>query len=277
MANQPLPSRPWPILGSVRPVAPPPAPEAQPQLPAPRRPIFRPTFGQAFRPTTRPPPQPLTAATAAPPFWVGNVSSVPSNPKLIYWNPLQIKPPSPLPSALTLPPARAKSTHEPIEQKILQKPNPPFKLSNGVLGDTAKPSIFPNYEKRELTKDMESKDHKGNHKKADSEDASMEVITVAGDNKGAIMELSLASSNKLGSDTSGNYEEKSKKMDKTENKMGTPSPPMSAFVNSNVQAINNSILFNTSLTHHDPGVHVFFSGGGGRGLHLKDCGDGQNN
>ena len=66
-------------------------------------------------------------------------------------------------------------------------------------------------------------------------------------------------------------------MDKTENKMGTPSPPMSAFVNSNVQAVNNSILFNTSLTHHDPGVHVFFSDGGGRGLHLKDCGDGQNN
>ncbi|RVW95433.1 hypothetical protein CK203_028711 [Vitis vinifera] len=61
---------------------------------------------------------------------------------------------------------------------LIEKPNPPFKPSNGRLqkdvGDTAKPSSVLNYEKLEKTKDMESKDHKG-------------------DNKGAIMRLSPAS------------------------------------------------------------------------------------
>ena len=144
----------------------------------PLRLFFRPRFGQAFRPTTppqQPPPQPPTAATAALPFRVGNVSSVPSNPSQNTTPPSEkIKPPSPSPSSLTLPPAHVKSTPDPIERNIMliEKPNPPFKPSNGRLqkdvGDTAKPSSVPDYEKLEKTKDMESKDHKGNHKKAHS-------------------------------------------------------------------------------------------------------------
>ncbi|XP_034709789.1 mucin-2-like [Vitis riparia] len=278
MANQPPPSRPWLILGSMRPVATPPAPaeasqaqpQAQPQPPAPR-PIFRPTFGQAFRPTTQPqqpPPQPPTAATAAPPFRVGNVSSVPSNPSQKTTPPSEkIKPTSPPPLALTLPPAYVKSTPEPIEQKTMtiEKPNPPFKPSNGGLqkdvGDTVKPSSVLDYEKIEKTKDMESKDHEGNHKKAHSKDNSMKITTIAGDNKGAIMELNPASKKH---DPQGNS-----------NTMATPSPLLNIFMNSNVQAVNNSILVNASCTNHEPGVHVFFSRGGGRGLHLKDYGDGQ--
>ena len=278
MANQPLPSRPWLILGSLRPVAPPPAPEAQPhaqpqpQPPVPR-PIFRPTFGQALKSSTQPqqlPPQPQTAATAAPPFQVGNVSSVPSYASQKTTPPSEkIKPPSPPPSALTLPSAHVKSTPEPIEQKtmLIEKPNPPFKPSNGGLqkdvGDTAKPSSVPDYEKLEKTKDMESKDHKGNHKKAHSRDNGMKIITISGNNKGAIMKLNPASKKH---DPQGNS-----------NTMATPSPLMHVFMNSNVQAVNNSMLVNTSCTSHDPVVHVFFSRGGGRGLHLKDIGEEQNN
>ena len=298
MANQPLPSRPWFILGSMRPVAPPPAPDAQPQPqaqpPAPR-PIFRPTFGQAFKPSTQPqqpPPPPPPAATAAPVFRVGNISSVPSYPSEKTTLPSEkIKTPAPPPSPLTMPPAHVKFTPEPIEQKtmLIGKPIPPLKPSNGGLqkdvGDTAKPSFGPDYEKREKTKDMETKDHKGNHKKAHSKDDSMKIITIVGDNKGAIMELSLASKkhdpegdsntliktnpktswgSKLGSDDSSSVKEESERMEKIQNKMGTPSSPMNAFMNSNVQAVNNSILFNTSCTSHDPGVRVFFSHGDGQ-------------
>jgi hypothetical protein len=34
---------------------------------------------------------------------------------------------------------------------------------------------------------------------------------------------------------------------------------MNAFMNSNVQSIHNSILYISSLTHHDPGVHLALS------------------
>ncbi|RVW95420.1 hypothetical protein VitviT2T_023686 [Vitis vinifera] len=212
----------------------------------------------------------------------------------------KVKPHAPPPSPLTLPPAQPKPAPEPIEQKtvVIEKPKSPFRPSIGGLqsnvGDSVKPSIVPGYEKSEPG----TKDQKVNLKKADSEDASLKIITLAGDNTGAVMELSPArkkpdpegNSNplvkktdlktwlgtKLGSDASSSDEEKSKKKDKAHNKMGTPLPPMNAFTNSNVQAVNNSILFNTSCNHHDPGVHVFFTRrGGGRGLHIKDHGDGQ--
>ena len=145
---------------------------------------FSTTFGQAFRPTALPQLSP-PAATAAPSFPVGSVLSVPSHPSRI------IKPPAPPLSPLSLPPAQVKFTPEPIEQKtlLMEKPKPPFKPSNGELqkdvDDTAKPIVVPDYEKREQTKD-----HKGIHKKADCDQGdSMKIITIAGDIRGAIMEL----------------------------------------------------------------------------------------
>ena len=236
MANQPLPSRPWLILGSKRPVAPPPPalaaqaqakplplPLPQPQPPAPR-PFSQPTFGQPFRPTTQPLPQPQTAAAAAPPFRAGNVSSFPSYPTQKAPPPSEkIKPPSPSPSPSTviLPP-------QPIEQK----PSLPFKTSinGGLLQKDAdgpaitKPTIVPNYEKR----DQQTKDHKADQRQADGKDNSILIIKIAGDNRGCPASL-------------GN-----------------------AFViNSNVQAVNNSILNTSCSTHDQTGVHVFFSPRGG--------------
>ncbi|XP_052194276.1 lysine-rich arabinogalactan protein 19-like [Diospyros lotus] len=46
-----------------------------------------------------------------------------------------------------------------------------------------------------------------------------------------------------------------KSKDKSYKAMNNSSPPMSAFMNSNVQGVNNSILYNCSYRHHDPGVH----------------------
>ncbi|KAK4730226.1 hypothetical protein R3W88_023214 [Solanum pinnatisectum] len=115
-----------------------------------------------------------------------------------------------------------------------------------------------------------------------ADDFGMSVLTLAGENKGAVMELSPSrktyspqSLQKKGSPKSWNSEddgeksgnESGRKGDKMQNK----SLPMTAFMNSNVQGINNSILHNASCTHHDPGVHLVFSRktNGSNGLHIK--------
>lgn len=113
---------------------------------------------------------------------------------------------------------------------------------------------------REVAKD------KGNYKKnSDSEDFGMRVITIAGDNKGAIMELSPSRKNKGNPRAWSDGENSAKGHNDYK-------PPMSATMNSNVQGVNNSIIFNASCTHHDPGVHLSLSrnGNGGRGIHMKD-------
>lgn len=114
-----------------------------------------------------------------------------------------------------------------------------------------------------------------------ADDFGTSVLTLAGENKGAIMELSPSrktysprSLQNKGSPKSWSSEddgeksgsESGRKGDKMQNK----SLPMTAFMNSNVQGINNSILHNASCTHHDPGVHLVFSRktNGSNGLHM---------
>lgn len=47
--------------------------------------------------------------------------------------------------------------------------------------------------------------------------------------------------------------------DKTGDEMVMESPQMTAFLNSNVQGINNSIFYNCSSTDNDPGIHLSLS------------------
>lgn len=115
-----------------------------------------------------------------------------------------------------------------------------------------------------------------------ADDFGMSVLTLAGENKGAIMELSPSrktyspqSLEKKGSpkpwssddDGEKSGSESGRKGDRMQNK----SLPMTAFMNSNVQGINNSILHNASCTHHDPGVHLVFGRktNGSNGFHIK--------
>lgn len=115
-----------------------------------------------------------------------------------------------------------------------------------------------------------------------ADDFGMSVLTLAGENKGAIMELSPSRKTyspqnlqKKGSPKSWSSEddgeksgsESGRKGDRMQNK----SLPMAAFMNSNVQGINNSILHNASCTHHDPGVHLVFARktNGSNGYHIK--------
>ncbi|XP_022769749.1 proteoglycan 4 [Durio zibethinus] len=205
----------------------------------------------------------------------------------------KIKPPTaPAPSPLTLPPPQLKAQAElepkiPVEAEqktvLVQKTFDKLKerLFSGApqkdLGDTHKPSI-PLDGQKEPSKDGEKKE-KGHGKKfsSDSEDAGTRVITIAGENKGAFMEVIRSPhkngfqgsphhlqkrviSSRTGGDGSdpqsyrSSSEEGDRKMKDKSNKSKTM--PITAFLNSNVQGINNSIVYNSSCTHHDPGVHL---------------------
>lgn len=114
------------------------------------------------------------------------------------------------------------------------------------------------------------------------------VITLAGENKGAWMEFGSPSSllkNKKKPETIGTARQQQVEEDgaqgnrtKTEKKNGkgansTKAPPVpSAFVNSNVQSVNNSIVLHASCSHGDPGVHLAFSRkpAPANGYHRKD-------
>ncbi|KAK1369889.1 putative vegetative cell wall protein gp1-like [Heracleum sosnowskyi] len=144
---------------------------------------------------------------------------------------------------------------------------------------------------REASKKPHHKD-KGNHKNTSNPNSSgMRVITVAGDNKGAIMELRPSRRNQDFGNSPGNFPGKFRTWGEGENsrsdssssseegkskKDGKHKESMTKalslpYVNSNVQAVNNSILFNATCTHHDPGVHISVSRtmGTGRGFKVK--------
>lgn len=134
------------------------------------------------------------------------------------------------------------------------------------------------------TTDAQKKHHEKKH--LDSEEVGMKVITIAGENKGAVMDLirspktgrflhrrgNTSDENESGSSSSSD-EGKQKLKDETLKSKSTLAPPMTAFMNSNVQAVNNSLVFNSSCTHHDPGVHLSFSrkpSSNGAHHHIKD-------
>ncbi|XP_023924422.2 uncharacterized protein LOC112035818 [Quercus suber] len=205
------------------------------------------------------------------------------------------KPTAPPPSPLNLPPTRLKAETEteqkiPLEaeqktvlvQKTIEKPKPWLggnADSQWEHSEHYKPS-YVHSGKQEGHKEVEIQE-KGSYKKlSDSEEGGTRVITIAGENKGAFMEL-IRSPKKLdgsekskslqvkkgitttgiqGSDSesySSSDKEGNPKKDKSHK--GTNSVPMSAFMNSNVQGINNSIVYNSSYNHHDPGVHLTLS------------------
>ncbi|XP_017969895.1 PREDICTED: vegetative cell wall protein gp1 isoform X1 [Theobroma cacao] len=250
-----------------------------------------------------------SSPTQKPASSIATATRVPSPPasttavKRATQSPIQspkIKPPTaPPPSPLILPPSQLKARDElepkipvEVEQKTvlvqtrIDKPKPERVVTaQKDLGDTYKPSILL-HGMKEPSKNGETKE-KGHDKKfsSDSEDSSMRVITIAGENKGAFMEL-IQSPHKNGfqgnhreqkrtnlsrtiSDGSDyqSYSSSEEGVRKVKDKSNTSrTMPMNAFMNSNVQGVNNSIVYNSSCTHHDPGVHLSLlrkpSGGG---------------
>ncbi|KAE9616023.1 hypothetical protein Lalb_Chr04g0261391 [Lupinus albus] len=130
----------------------------------------------------------------------------------------------------------------------------------------------------------------------------MKVITIAGENRGAYMELVHSQkkhepkylhkkgndSSKINGDgddggdvesedSSNEIEASSGRKDKNHKGKTTSKFPMAAYMNSNVQCVNNSLLYHASCSHHDPGVRLSLSKKPhGEGYDLKEGVDGYN-
>ncbi|GAU13685.1 hypothetical protein TSUD_347890 [Trifolium subterraneum] len=221
------------------------------------------------------------------------------------------------PSPLTLPPSQFK-THE-EQSKIPVEPEPKAVLVQKTVG---MPNPWHNGNDTELHREAqhhsngefhrEAKNHSnssvhGKHitvkgretsrekKFSDSEDSGMRVITIAGENRGAYMELiqsqkkhqpnylhKKGKSNNIKvdggeSESSSAEEGKINKKDKNHKGRTKSSFPMAAYMNSNVQCVNNSLLYHASCSHHDPGVRLSLSKKPfGEGYHVKEHVDGRN-
>uniref|UniRef100_A0A6N2KF67 Uncharacterized protein n=1 Tax=Salix viminalis TaxID=40686 RepID=A0A6N2KF67_SALVM len=80
---------------------------------------------------------------------------------------------------------------------------------------------------------------------ADDDDHGTRIITLAGTNTGATMRSELD-------------DQKPKKLTDGESS-GEPDQESGTYVNSNFQALNNSIMFNSHYNTNDPGVHMEIS------------------
>lgn len=100
------------------------------------------------------------------------------------------------------------------------------------------------------------------------------VITLAGENRGASMDLRSDSSRTEGpihiqrsykidpnenSDTTTALESHSKHDNKMESPKTLEDQPAEAYVNNNAQSINNSLVFDCSITERNPGIHMVFA------------------
>jgi len=231
------------------------------------------------------------------------------------------------PSPLTLPPSQFKTREEhsnkiPVEaepkavlvQKTVDVPKP-WHNGNGELhrenqnhsnGELHRQTQnHSNGEFHRQTQNHSNSSHHGKHvtvkgreankdkKLSDSEDSGMRVITIAGENRGAYMELVQSQKkhqpnylHKKGnsikvdggeSESSSAEEGKINKKEKNNKGRTKSSFPMAAYMNSNVQCVNNSLLYHASCSHHDPGVRLTLSKKPfGEGYHVKEHVDGRN-
>ncbi|KAL7083091.1 hypothetical protein ACP275_14G140400 [Erythranthe tilingii] len=254
-----------------------PAPQPSPPRSPPKSPIPTPTRSPprsspvqrstvTANSNTPPKTKPLTPPSSSKP--TNAAKPIPSSPKEIRTPPPsqspQIKPLSHPPSPFTLPPAQINADGGPlIEHKTVLEQHTtvvdkPMKSPRGHNNSAHSSSNG----KRESMKSRTS-----TKKPSDSEGLGMRVITLAGENKGAIMELSSHSSQKkkkhfvgnprtLQNSSRSSSESDEDGSSSNKSKRGMRTPMTAAYLNSNVQGLNNSILYNTNFQHNDPGVHL---------------------
>ncbi|CAN8253967.1 unnamed protein product [Cochlearia groenlandica] len=99
------------------------------------------------------------------------------------------------------------------------------------------------------------------------------VINISGENKGAIMEILRSPRQTRGVRKDVKEELKSKKHSNINNG-DQNNIPMDGFVNSNVQLINSSVVYNSTEAYYDPGVHLSLhrNPNSGNGFIIKDHG-----
>ncbi|CAN4127944.1 unnamed protein product [Withania somnifera] len=190
------------------------------------------------------------------------------------------------PSPLKLPPPQLELESKipsQVDQKsvVVHETTRANTNSNHVMQTTRNGKTVENGKREVVKKDNGVQQKKGSNSDT-SDDFGMSVLTLAGENKGAIMELrpsrktySPQSLQKRGSPKAWSSEDDGEKSGSENRRKGdrmqNKSLPMTAFMNSNVQGVNNSILHNASCTHHDPGVHLVFARktNGGNGFHIN--------
>nr|GME20726.1 vegetative cell wall protein gp1-like [Ipomoea batatas]GME21727.1 vegetative cell wall protein gp1-like [Ipomoea batatas] len=221
---------------------------------------------------TSPVQKPITEFTSYSPK--PKVQSPPKpQPFQDYYNP----PPKPA-SPVRAPPPSPKTFEKTPQMSPLKLPKPAQTMSDS----DSEPKI-PIDQKKMVVQETTQRSrgyippirhHPHENKQNEADEYGMSVLTLAGENKGAIMDLSPArkkygfngTPQKLQSDaeksgSGSDSESRAKYPNGTGRGRGRRSSlPMTAFMNSNVQSINNSILHNTTCNHHDPGIHLIFSG-----------------
>ncbi|CAK9319185.1 unnamed protein product [Citrullus colocynthis] len=119
---------------------------------------------------------------------------------------------------------------------------------------TTEKSTKPDHWKSEYTSDkLHQKKNQHQHQQQSDQQQS-DVINIKGENIGAVMHITQSS------DGSEILKKKpiSKENEEKANK-STSNLPSKSFMNTNFQGVNNSILYNSSLSHRDPGLHLAYS------------------
>ncbi|KAE9598048.1 hypothetical protein Lal_00004012 [Lupinus albus] len=204
-----------------------------------------------------------------------------------------LKPTTPPPSPLILPHSQLIPKEAEQKTMLVQKPVEKPKQWNGNGTELHRKEGNDGNNHDGKGKESESNDRGCNKKvsNSDTEDYGMNVITIAGENRGAYMELvhsqkkheanyvhKKGNGSKMNGDVVGGESESSisaegsaNRKDKNEKGRTKSSFPMAAYMNSNVQCVNNSLLYNASCSHHDPGVHLSLSKkSNGEGYHFKE-------
>jgi len=99
----------------------------------------------------------------------------------------------------------------------------------------------------------------GGHRSPTSAAAGTTIITLAGENKGASMKIDGAAVADGKADSAARKEHRGRKLDDSVvagGKDQAGSKGLTAFVNSNVQVINNSLVLQSSCSGGNPGVHL---------------------
>ncbi|KAJ8748449.1 hypothetical protein K2173_003344 [Erythroxylum novogranatense] len=259
------PSSPAQNISSPVPTSPTPKPAPYSSVPS-TPPAIKPVPPTSSKPTS-PEFKPFTTATRA-----GSTAPSLREIKIVQSPPnsSKSKPQAPPPSPLALPPIHMRIDAEP------QLRIPTLEVEKTVLVEKtiekAKIKSESNLGLNPITHALKQKpfkgleiERKGHPKKVstDSKGAGMRVITIAGENQGATTEIfhlpktlhkkgnSRSEENEWGN--SSNEEKSHKIKDKKHN--GTIKykyAPPNAYINSNVQGINNSILIKSRCTYHDP-------------------------
>ncbi|CAN6905752.1 unnamed protein product [Brassica oleracea var. botrytis] len=205
-----------------------------------------------------------------------NSSRDPSPPRNVIKPPRS--PPAP-PSPPPLPQPLSTSLRPP--PKEVQEPKPsPVTSSRSIKHEPAKPrdEEEATHQKSilsEKTNLVHGSNEEQQHESGDVIMGTQGVITISGDNKGAVMEIKRSPINTHGV---GKGEDDRSNTSKKHNDNIGGNLPMDGFVNSNVQIVNGSVVYNSSETHHDPGVHLslYWKPNSGNGFIVKDHGNGYN-